>query len=609
MADVARHVLTRRRALKLGAAAGVGTVVAPAAALGAATDRPSSPRSFAMAVRSAAFGAGRRTEVLRAPARFDLVGVAGHGTARAGLQARVRPRGGRWSPWVPLAGGADHAPDRPRRNEASDPVWTGGADELQLRAAGPLPAGGVELRFVAVPAGVGAEVPGLRAQGRAAQAGMPAIISRDVWGAAAVRPRNDPAYGQVQMALVHHTVSANSYEPQDSAGIVLGIAKYHRDSNGWSDIGYNFLVDQFGQVFEGRAGGIEAAVVGAQAQGWNSASTGIATIGTFEAVAFPDAGLRSLVQLLAWKLSLHGVPATGSVALESLGGAENRWPRGEQVTFQRISGHRDGCSTSCPGSALYGQLPAIRQRTAAIVPTAPAPVIGDPKLSATAVSTRATYGADAVVAGKLLDGAGAPLAGVAVSVQKRGSSAWTTVARTTTGGDGSWSARLPWRRAGQLRAAATAVGAQLRSPAVTIAIDPLLQVSRVASRVQAGRGLRVAGRVRPAGTVSVLIERQGSDGAYRRSSVVELRARDGRFGQAVTMRSPGLFRLTVRATADGRTTSAPPVIVRVVREAADVGSSRSGGAASAPGTAPPDTSGGASTSMPTSAGRSGGASA
>ena len=75
---------------------------------------------------------------------------------------------------------------------------------------------------------------------------------------------------------MHHTVTTNDYGPEDSAGIVLGIARYHRDSNGWNDLGYNFLVDKYGQVFEGRAGGIDAPVIGAQAQGYNSVSTGIA---------------------------------------------------------------------------------------------------------------------------------------------------------------------------------------------------------------------------------------------------------------------------------------------------------------------------------------------
>ena len=112
-----------------------------------------------------------------------------------------------------------------------------------------------------------------------------AIITRSAWGGDSVPPREAPLYGDVQLAFVHHTVTANDYAPEDSAGIVLGIARYHRNSNGWNDIGYNFLVDKYGQIFEGRAGGIDQPIVGAQAQGWNSHSTGISCIGTFTSVA------------------------------------------------------------------------------------------------------------------------------------------------------------------------------------------------------------------------------------------------------------------------------------------------------------------------------------
>ena len=102
----------------------------------------------------------------------------------------------------------------------------------------------------------------------------PPIVTREQWGADKCPPRAAPVYGQVKIAFVHHTVTANDYGPQDSAAIVLGICRYHRNSNGWNDIGYNFLVDRYGTIFEGRAGGIDQAVVGAQAQGYNAESTG-----------------------------------------------------------------------------------------------------------------------------------------------------------------------------------------------------------------------------------------------------------------------------------------------------------------------------------------------
>src|SRR5205823_13809852 len=123
----------------------------------------------------------------------------------------------------------------------------------------------------------------------------------------------------VKLAFIHHTVTANDYAPTDSAAIVRGICTYHRNTNGWNDIGYNFLVDKYGQVFEGRAGGIDAAVVGAQAQGYNAQSTGIANLGTYSEVTQTPAGLDALARLIGWKLSIHGVPVQGTVTVASAG--------------------------------------------------------------------------------------------------------------------------------------------------------------------------------------------------------------------------------------------------------------------------------------------------
>ena len=164
----------------------------------------------------------------------------------------------------------------------------------------------------------------------------------------------------MKFAFIHHTVSANDYGPEDSAAMVLGICRYHRNSNGWNDIGYNFLVDRYGTIFEGRAGGIAEAVVGAQAQGYNSQSTGISSIGTFSTAGQTEAGLRAIAHLLGWKLGVHGVPARGRVSVVSGGGSTNRYPAGSRPSFERISGHRDANGTACPGNGLYGQLEQLR---------------------------------------------------------------------------------------------------------------------------------------------------------------------------------------------------------------------------------------------------------
>src|SRR5262249_31112229 len=252
--------------------------------------------------------------------------------------------GGRWTAWAPLT--TDHGARR-----GTDPAFVGAADELQLRLRGA--ARGLRARFVQA-------LGHAPAHAHAATESQPQTNPRPRSGGDRAGPRAAPEFGVIELAFVHHTVTAIDYAPGDSASIVLGIAHYHRDYNGWNDIGYNFLVDRYGQVFEGRAGGIENAVIGAQAQGWNSYSTGIACLGTFTNVTLPDDAVDALARLIGWKLSLHGVPVLGRVALPSLGGADNRYRSGTNVTFQRVSGHRDGDSTSCPGNALYGQLGRLR---------------------------------------------------------------------------------------------------------------------------------------------------------------------------------------------------------------------------------------------------------
>jgi 5-hydroxyisourate hydrolase-like protein (transthyretin family) len=452
-------------------------------------------------------------------------------------------------------------------------VWTGGADEVQLRAARSLD--GLRLRFVSVPPAARRSRARLRAHAAQADGSQaPVIIPREQWGAAAVPPRAAPSYGEVDMAFVHHTETANDYAPEDSAGIVLAIAKYHRDTNGWNDIGYNFLADKYGQVFEGRAGGIEQAVIGAHAQGWNSKSTGIAIIGSHVSVPAPEPAVAAVARLIAWKLSLHGTPVTGTVQLVSGGGSQNRYKYGARVTFDRVSGHRDGCTTTCPGNALYAQLPALRSRAAALAASfGPAQ---DPRLTITAADRTVAYGEDAVFSGRLLGPDGeTPAAGVRISLQKRGTKGWTTLARATTDSDGRWDVRVPWRRSGTVRAAAITTG-QPRSAAMGVAVLAALRVTapRRNGRVLTGRSVAVRGTVRPAGGVTVRLERQAADGRWHKVADVRARSRGGRFQASVPLRHSGLHRLTARTGSGAGATAAPAVYVRAVLSAADV---RTGG--------------------------------
>src|SRR4051794_29927613 len=137
--------ITRRRALALGAAAGLGSLVSPLRSVSAFAALSPRPRGFGLTVTPADFDGGRTSRVLRVR-RFDVIGVRGAGPG----ELRVRARGGRWSAWIPLAAPRDHAPDTGSGERASDPIWTGGSDELQLRLAR-APRGSLRVHFVAVP--------------------------------------------------------------------------------------------------------------------------------------------------------------------------------------------------------------------------------------------------------------------------------------------------------------------------------------------------------------------------------------------------------------------------------------------------------------------------
>ncbi len=509
-------------------------------------------------------GGAWRSPVVRAPRRFDLVGLRwSRASGERTAWIRVRDAGGRWARWTQMA--EDHA-----SGAGTEPVWAGGAEAYQLRIDGR--ARGLRARFVNTTGsataadrlrtalsraahGLAVALSRPPAPARAQTGGsrtMPAIIPREAWGADKCPPRAAPAYGRVDMGFVHHTVNANTYAAQDSAALVLAICRYHRNDNGWRDIGYNFLVDRYGQIFEGRSGGIGQPVIGAQAQGYNGVSTGVANLGTYSGEQQTQAGVSATAELLAWKLSLHGAPVAGRVAETSAGGPSNRYPAGTAVTFERISGHRDGDRTSCPGDALFAQLPQIRAEAAALAPrfaiAAPASAV-----SLDVLDPRLDWPEPAQLSGRVTDAAGAPVRDAPVSVQIATSRRGATLARARTGADGGWTADVPTQYSRSLRAVARLPdGALVSSPAQEVEVAPRMRL-RAPRRVTANRRFTVRGTIRPRRPSVVLeIAREGSDKRMHTVSRVKVRVRRGRFTARVRLRRPALTRLRVLFPGDAR---------------------------------------------------------
>jgi flagellar hook assembly protein FlgD len=188
--------------------------------------------------------------------------------------------------------------------------------------------------------------------------GRPVIVPRLSWGADESIRRAPPTYAsKLRFAIVHHTAGANDYTRDEAPAVVKAIQLYHVKGNGWNDIGYNFLVDRFGTIYEGRYGGIDRNVVGAHALGFNTGSVGIAVLGTYGKSAPSGAAQDALVKLLAWRLDLAHVDPTSKLTVVS-GGSE-RYAAGVPVTLRAVSAHRDTGLTECPGDAFYGRLDAI----------------------------------------------------------------------------------------------------------------------------------------------------------------------------------------------------------------------------------------------------------
>ena len=293
-----------------------------------------------------------------APERFNLVGMHWHGAGR--VFVRTHGAGG-WRGWREVEAEPSELPDRgtdeARRMRSwrlGAPLWTNTSDRLQVRLRGRVTR--LRAHYVWSP-----EEP----TGRALQmAGSPAIVTRKAWGADERIRRDNPSFARtLTTAIVHHTAGAEPSTPAQSAAIVRGVYLYHVRGNGWDDVGYNFLVDRFGQVFEGRYGGVERNVIGAHSQGFNTGSVGISLLGNYARRSPSPAAKSAITRLLAWRLDVAHVDPRSNAPVVS--GGNPRYRKGTPLFLRAVSGHKDTGFTTCPGR-LYADLNSIASSAAGI---------------------------------------------------------------------------------------------------------------------------------------------------------------------------------------------------------------------------------------------------
>ena len=301
---------------------------------------------------------------------FLVAGITWAAGSSRVVEASVRVLEDRtWSDWTDLD--VDDV-GLPGERPGTDPLITGGADGVQVRI---LTADGT------APDDVQVDVidPGTQASdGTVAQDATPAasadastgyeieprIVTRSQWGADEKRASSWPEVSaKLQAMYVHHTAGTNSYSKAQAPAIVRGVYAYHTGARNWPDIGYQFLVDKYGTIYQGRRGAITDNPLGAQAGGYNTGTIGVSAMGNYQTARPGTALLTGIEKVLAWKAYEYGLNPTGHTTLitGSSTGSVPRHKAGTKVREPVILGHRDTNGTACPGIYLYQKLPTIRK--------------------------------------------------------------------------------------------------------------------------------------------------------------------------------------------------------------------------------------------------------
>lgn len=290
---------------------------------------------------------------------FSMFALTWKGDANFGVFFRAKRADGSWSEWYD----ADPLDVPTQGTNGTEPIYVEPTHDIQVSMNNvdfnnPDTMNTMEVHFIDGGEGLTGDQSTIDLA--AAQTGIPKVISRSGWGAGD-KGCNVTYDDKVSAITIHHTAGSNNYTPGQAAGIVRGIWNYHANTLGWCDIGYNALVDKYGNIYEGRKGGFTKAVQGAHAGGFNQNTWGISMMGNYTTVNPTQDTIDAVGQLAGWRAAVAGFDPTGYSTHTSEGTSYTKYPMGQSVRLPNIFAHRDVGNTTCPGDAGYARMDEIRR--------------------------------------------------------------------------------------------------------------------------------------------------------------------------------------------------------------------------------------------------------
>ncbi|WP_460721565.1 N-acetylmuramoyl-L-alanine amidase [Nocardia heshunensis] len=323
---------------------------------------------------------GAQVKELTRDTPFSMVALTALDLAGTTTKLRAQRPDGTWGPWydAETENGRDHPV--PGQRLGTEPIYVGNTKTVQMLVTRkpiaapaepkPLDDGSADpaqinlekLAAVLIDPGRGSIDENLSTVAAPLPGGGPKVITRAQWGADESLRCEEPTYDDgVSAITVHHTAGRNDYTKAESAGIVRAIYAYHAKTLGWCDIGYNALVDKYGQIFEGRYGGLDRPVEGAHAGGFNINTAGVAIMGDYEDEAPTDVSIQAVGKYIGWRAKVAGIDPEGSTTMYSEGSDYTKYALGQAVKLPNVFAHRDVGNTTCPGDAAYALMDKIRQ--------------------------------------------------------------------------------------------------------------------------------------------------------------------------------------------------------------------------------------------------------